>query len=65
MEGLWYKLCPHCGNYVSKEDPLAFAICCSCGWEEHHPDYFCETANRYCRMASVDVDKDAPAPVYR
>lgn len=35
MDGMWYKRCPHCGNYVKKHEPQESALCCVCGWKEY------------------------------
>ncbi len=51
MDGIWYKLCPKCRNYIKKVDPQDSGICCACGWEEHPVMYFCEIADKYCAFS--------------
>ena len=55
MDGMmWYKLCPQCGNYMKKNDPQETGMCCSCGWEEYAPPFFCELVNKYCTFAPAE-----------
>jgi hypothetical protein len=56
MDGMWYKHCPKCGNYVKKIDPQESGMCNSCGWQEYVIVYYCEIRGRYCRS---DADRSA------
>ncbi len=54
MDGIWFKRCPHCGNYMKKTDPEESCMCCACGWQERQERgvlYFCELTNKYCDLA--------------
>ena len=49
MADIWFKRCPQCRDYMKKSDPLAAAVCCSCGWKEYVVStFYCEVANKYC-----------------
>ncbi len=50
MDGIWYKKCPQCGNYIRKIDPQEACMCCACGWEEYCASFFCEIYNKYCNL---------------
>jgi hypothetical protein len=54
MDGVWYKLCPQCKNYIKKTEPQDSAMCCACGWEEYPVTFFCEVVNRYCMFYPTD-----------
>jgi len=56
MDGMWYKHCPKCGNYVKKVDPQDSGMCCACGWVEYVVTYYCELRHRFCI-----VDEERPA----
>ncbi len=51
MEGIWFKRCPRCGNYMTKENPEEPCMCCACGWHEQGEPFFCELTNHYCDLA--------------
>jgi len=63
MDGMWYKHCPDCGNYVKKSDPLESGMCCACGWEEYAPPYYCEVRHRYCTADADRSDKPEQTPI--
>jgi hypothetical protein len=48
MNGMWYKHCPKCGNYVKKTDPQESGVCYACGWVEYVAVFYCEVRHRYC-----------------
>ena len=50
MDGMWYKLCPQCRNYIKKTSPQDSGICCACGWEEYPVTHFCEIVDKYCEF---------------
>ncbi len=52
MQGVWYKKCPRCGNYIQKNDPEELCMCCACGWQEQELPFFCELINNYCISAA-------------
>lgn len=54
MDGMWYKRCPRCNNYMKKIDPRECGMCCACGWEEYETLVFCEVVNHYCTFLSVE-----------
>ena len=48
MEGMWFKHCPRCLNYLKKSDPQESAMCCACGWAEYERTFYCEILNQFC-----------------
>ena len=55
MDGIWYKRCPQCSNYMQKADPRESCMCCSCGWEEYAvTTFYCEVIHKYCSYVSMD-----------
>jgi hypothetical protein len=50
MDGMWFKRCPRCGNYMTKEDPRETCQCCACGWEEESLLFFCDAVSNYCHL---------------
>jgi hypothetical protein len=48
MADMWFKRCPQCGNYTKKAEPLEYAKCAACGWEESIIVFYCEVINGYC-----------------
>lgn len=59
MDGMWYKHCPDCGNYLKKTDPQEAGMCYACGWEEYDPPYYCEVRHCFC-TANTDADRSSP-----
>ncbi len=57
MDGIWYKKCPRCGNYILKRDPTESGMCCACGWEEYDGHFYCSLVRKYC---SHLLKPDAP-----
>lgn len=57
MDGVWYKRCPWCGNYMKNQTPQEAFACCACGWEEERSCYFCTYANRYCSLMPVIAEQ--------
>jgi hypothetical protein len=55
MDGVWYKLCPQCRNYIKKAEPQDSGKCRACGWEEYSGMYFCEIADKYCMFYPPDL----------
>lgn len=54
MDGMWYKRCPQCGNYMKKQDPQESAMCCACGWEEYIKSFFCAIGNDFCTRLTAE-----------
>jgi uncharacterized C2H2 Zn-finger protein len=54
MDGMWYKRCPRCGNYIKKRDPQESGVCCACGWEEYINSIYCEATRNYCTLLSAE-----------
>jgi hypothetical protein len=50
MDGLWYKRCPCCSNYLSKRDPLEVGTCYVCNWMDASPPFYCYLRHRYCTV---------------
>jgi hypothetical protein len=50
MQGIWFKRCPRCGNYIKKINPEELCMCCACGWEETVLSHFCEIVHNYCTV---------------
>jgi hypothetical protein len=55
MDGVWYKLCPRCRNYIKKTESQDSGICSACGWEEYSVKYFCEIVDKYCVFYPSDL----------
>ena len=61
MEGMWFKQCPLCRNYLKKKDPQEAGMCCACGWEEYASAFFCDIVGQYCLGANEkDIQKMLP-----
>jgi hypothetical protein len=57
MDGIWFKRCAQCGNYLKKAAPQESGICCACGWTEYAPPYFCDIIENYCDFCSSEEAK--------
>jgi len=57
MDGMWYRHCPHCGEYINKSDPENSWACARCGWQEPHTTYFCEFVHKYCPFSQLTEEE--------